>query len=304
VLKKIVTACVLVCICFSFTSEVHASEVILSFIGDCTLGENYYSSHFTSYYNKYGPEYFFSGVESVLSKDDLTIANCEGVFTSETARIPKQGERVFWLKGKPEYAEIFKRGSVEVVNLANNHTFDYGQKGYLDTKENLTRYGVDYFGNEEILVKEIKGIKIGFYGLRFSHITAKAIGEKIQELKELGADVIVGNFHVGIEYQYTPTNFQIQTAKQSIRLGTDIVIQHHPHVVQDAVWYREKVIAYSLGNFCFGGNANPKDKRSIILQVKINTGNLDLSAEAIPVLISGESNINDYRPVLLEDASS
>ena len=70
-------------------SENYAPEIILSFIGDCTLGENYYSSHFTSYYNTYGPDYFFSGVKSILSNDDLTIANCEGVFSSETTRIDK-----------------------------------------------------------------------------------------------------------------------------------------------------------------------------------------------------------------------
>ena len=278
--------------------EHNASEIILSFIGDCVLGDNYYSSRFASYYDTYGPDYFFSGVKSVLSGDDLTIANCEGPFTSETKMIDKAGERNFWFKGKPEYAEIFQKGSVEIVNLANNHTFDYGQKGYLDTKTNLKRYGIAYFGNEEILIKEIKGKKIGFYGLYFGNITVSAIKNRIQRLQELGAEIIVGTFHSGNENQYTPTDFQKYTANQAVLLGTDIVIQHHPHVIQDVTWHSEnKLIAYSLGNFCFGGNANPGDKRSIILQVKIDA-NMDMTYEKIPVLISGRSEVNDYRPVL------
>ena len=288
----------LICFSFSFISEVCASEIILSFIGDCTLGDNYYSSRFASYYNRYGSDYFFSGVRSILSNDDLTIANCEGTFTLETTRIDKRGERNFWFKGKPEYAEIFQRGSVEVVNLANNHTFDYGLKGYQDTKTNLRRYGIDYFGNEEILVREVKGIKIGFYGLYFGNITVSAIKNRIQRLLELEADIIVGTFHTGNEYQYTPTDFQVYMANQAVLLGTDIIIQHHPHVIQDVVWHSgNKLIAYSLGNFCFGGNSNPSDKRSLILQVKIDA-NLNLTRKIIPVLISGRSDVNDYRPVL------
>ena len=182
--------------------------------------------------------------------------------------------------------------------MANNHTFDYGLKGYFDTKTNLKRYGITYFGNEKILVKEIKGVKIGFYGLYFRYMTADAMKNRIQRLKELGAKIIVGTFHSGNENQYTPTDFQVYTANQAVLLGTDIVIQHHPHVLQDIVWHsRDKLIAYSLGNFCFGGNSNPSDKMSLILQVKIDA-NLDMTCEIFPVLISGGSEVNDYRPVL------
>ena len=285
------------CYLLLFFSKSSASEIILSFAGDCTLGENYQSYDFTSYYNKYGPDYFFSGVKSVFESDDLTIANCEGAFTESETRVLKTEEKTFWFKGKPEYADIFKRGGVDIVNLANNHVLDYGVQGYSDTQEALKQYGVDYYGNDEVLVKNVNGINIGFYGLYLGNITIDAVSERIQRLIDKDADVIVGAFHTGIESQYFPTVFQKSIARKAIDLGTDIVIQHHPHVLQEVVWYNNKIIAYSLGNFCFGGNTNPSDKRSMIFQVKIDSY-LNLAFKKIPVLISGRSDRNDYRPVL------
>ena len=297
-IKKLILAGIFILL---FASKIQASDIILNFIGDCTLGQNYTSTRFSSYYDRYGPSYFFSGVRSVFEKADLTIANCEGTFTNSTNRIPKTGERTFWFKGNPSYAEIFKKGGVNIVNLANNHTFDYGMQGYLDTREALREYGIDYFGNDILLVKRVKGVNIGFYGLSFGGITAKNVENRIQQLRSLGADIIVGSFHTGIENQYFPTEFQQYIAKRAVTLGTDIVVQHHPHVVQDIIWYRNKIIAYSLGNFVFGGNSNPRDKKSIILRVKIDS-NLNLSYEALPVSISGKSYTNDYRPILYRHA--
>ena len=285
------------CYVLLFFTKSFASEIILSFVGDCTLGENYLTYDFTSYYNEYGPDYFFAGVKSVFEDDDLTIANCEGTFTESETRVVKTEEKTFWFKGKPEYADIFKRGSVEIVNLANNHILDYGVQGYSDTQKALKQYGVDYYGNDEVFVKNVNGINIGFYGLYLGNITIDAVNERIQRLIDKEADVIVGAFHTGTESQYFPTDFQKSIARKAIDLGTDIVIQHHPHVLQDVAWYNNKIIAYSLGNFCFGGNTNPGDKRSMIFQVKVDKY-LNLAFKKIPVLISGRSDRNDYRPVL------
>ena len=127
-------------------------EITISAVGDCTLGtdthfgyENTLPYVLEEHENDYG--YFFQGVESILENDDLTIANLETTLTDATEdyRVDKK----FNFKGDASYTNILKEGSVEVVNLANNHTFDYGNVGYEDTIENLNRAQIPYFGYDE-----------------------------------------------------------------------------------------------------------------------------------------------------------
>ena len=126
-------------------------EIKISAIGDCTIG--YDSSKFeknVSYISKGSDlSYYFKNVVNLLSQDDLTIANCETTFTNATTKRKKSENPFFHFKGPPEYAEVFKLGSVEYVNLANNHTYDYGEEGYIDTKMNLDKFDIQYFKEEE-----------------------------------------------------------------------------------------------------------------------------------------------------------
>lgn len=130
--------------CFSHQSmefqDVNAQDdvITLSFVGDNVLGD-YYGSNgqtlnwkFEEVDRDYG--YFFDRVRSVLENDDMTLGNLEGPLTTHN------GDRLikpFAFKGSPDYTEILKRGSVEAVNIANNHTRDYGTKGFRDTQKHL-----------------------------------------------------------------------------------------------------------------------------------------------------------------------
>ena len=96
----------------------------ISAVGDCTLGSDVvynYRGSFNEYYNRFGPEYFFQEVKEEFLKDDYTIANLECALTDSR----KYQDKTYVYGGKPEYAKILKEGSVEVVSLDNNHTFDY-----------------------------------------------------------------------------------------------------------------------------------------------------------------------------------
>ena len=89
---------------------------------------------------------------------------------------------------------------------------------------------------------------------------------KYQSLKKAGAQVIIVNFHWGIEKQYTPDENQKALAHLAVDEGADLVIGHHPHVLEGIEEYNGKYICYSLGNFCFGGNSTPSDTDSMIVQ--------------------------------------
>ena len=95
---------------------------------------------------------------------------------------------------------------------------------------------------------------------------ATQVKENIQALKDAGAQIIIVNFHWGIEKEYTPNATQKKLAHLAVDEGADLVIGHHPHVLEGIEKYNGKYIAYSLGNFCFGGNKNPSDKDTMIFQ--------------------------------------
>lgn len=275
----------------------------LSAIGDCTLGahKNPPSKSFDKEYDEKGAEYFFSGVVDVLSKDDITIANLEGAITENKS----YRDKTFVFKGRPEYTDILKKGSIEVVNLANNHSFDYEEKGYEDTKKHLEEAKIDYFGYDNKVIIEKKGIKIGFLGYEGWTVDKKAdIEANIRKLKE-EADLVVVSFHWGIERDEAPMDTQTQLARASVDAGADLILGHHPHVIQGIEEYKGKNIIYSLSNFCFGGNSNPADKDTMIYQQEFTfDGNKKLiktlEKNVIPASISSSKNRNDYRPSILE----
>jgi len=292
------------------------TQIIISAIGDCTLGSDDKSSYQYSFNDVFKRQrgnynYFFSKVKEELAKDDLTIANLETPLTNGGKRASKQ----FSFRGNPLYTNILQKGSVEIVNLANNHTYDYGVKGYQDTQKFLQKAGIKYFGNELKSVVEVKGIKIGFLG--YNQQRYNCLGKNIEvfkrqiakDLKSLGGkcNLIIVSFHWGEERNYYPNNIQRQLGHFAVDSGANLVLGHHPHVIQGIENYRGASIVYSLGNFCFGGNRNPQDKDTFIYQqifsftkdgkiIKDNKSNI------IPCSISSSPNINNYQPVILSGA--
>ena len=283
--------------------------IVLSFVGDCALGDlagnENEASILSYYYRRYGADYFFKNVKHIFDQSDLSIANCEGVFTHSDDMADKgSAERRYWIKGKPEYADILKSGGIDLVNLANNHTFDYGHEGYRDTVRSLESANVGYFGNEYISVKQIKSVRVGFFGLTLGSVYKGRVDSIINQMRSDNADIIVANFHGGEENSYIPNQRQIDAARLAIDCGADIVIQHHSHVLQGVEYYKNRPIAYSLGNFVFGANRNPSDKRSIIFQVLIDISNNDykFTHKKIPVMISGCTSHNNFQPVIISPA--
>lgn len=281
-------------------------KITVSSMGDCTLGtdENFnQSTSFNAYYNAQGPDYFFKNVRSILEEDDLSIINLEGTFTDSDQR----QEKTFAFKADPEYVSILTGSSIEAANLANNHSRDYGEESYTDTVETLDQAGIASFGYDQVDLLEINGVKVGLTGIYelAEHLDKQQeVKENIAALKEAGAQVIIVNFHWGIEKEYVPNDTQKTLAHLAIDEGADLVIGHHPHVLQGIERYKGKYIAYSLGNFSFGGNSNPSDKDTMIFQQTFTVA--DGKAETnddiniIPCSLSSASGYNDYCPTPLE----
>ena len=275
----------------------------ISAVGDCTFGtdENFaYEGSMPAKYDEVGDfNYFFENVKSVFEEDDLTIVNFEGTLTDSTTREDKQ----FAFKADKSYAEILTDGFVEAANLANNHSKDYGEQSYNDTMDALDEAGITNFGYDRVAIKKVKGIKVGLVG---TYVLADGLGVKdsmeknIQDLKDEGAQVIIASFHWGEEKAEYPNDVQVELAHAAIDAGADLVLGHHPHVLQGIEQYKGKNIVYSLGNFCFGGNMYPSDMDTMIFQqtFTLKGGKLqeDNVTNIIPCSISSVEDYNNYQP--------
>lgn len=280
--------------------------ITVSTLGDCTLGTdaNFSTANsFNAYDEANGHDYFFKNVKFILEEDDVTFANLEGTFTTSNDRQDKQ----YAFKGDPDYTEILTDGSVEVVTLANNHSGDYGEQGLADTETALEEAGIDYCIGDTITVKEVNGVKIAFIGIFVNYGTDDSenqLRSDIENAKKQGAELIITAFHWGSEKATQPDETQQSLAHIAIDCGADLVVGHHPHVLQGIEKYNGKYIAYSLGNFCFGGNSNPSDMDTMIFRQTFTISG-DGAAEdddvtVIPCSISSDQGYNNYQPTPAE----
>lgn len=277
----------------------------LTAAGDCTFGTDVNASYdlgFDAYADEYGTDYFFKNVRDIFNEDDLTILNFEGTLTDGGVREDKQ----FAFRGDPEYVNILTGSSVEAVNLANNHSSDYGAQSLTDTKQILDNAGVlNCRGEDNVCVTEINGIRVGLVGINYLNDVMKTeLESAITQADSMGAEIIILSIHWGVEKATAPNEEQIEAAHRAIDLGADLVIGTHPHVLQGIEKYNGRYILYSLGNFSFGGNNAPADMDTAIWRqtFTISDGILqdDDNYEIIPCRISSSDGYNDYCPTPAE----
>lgn len=284
--------------------EPEAVTITISAVGDVSLGnhhtQDYYNSFRQAYDKSGGAAYFLENVSDIFTGDDMTIVNLEGVLT--LTENMTEG-RDFYIKGDPSYAKILTEGDVEAVSMANNHRMDYGEEGTRDTVAALEAEGILYAYDRNVAVYETKGIKIGYLSvnvLSWGAGVEKLIQEDMEKLRQEDADLIIVCCHWGIERENYPQEYQQTLGKMCIDWGADLVIGHHPHVLQGIEEYQGKYIVYSLGNFCFGANRNPDDKDTMIFQQTFTfiEGEKQESGEVqiIPCSISSVNTRNDFKP--------
>ncbi len=286
--------------------QVCAGDVTLTltFAGDCTLGGTAgtlsAARGFGGVVEKSGLAYPFAKLQSLFATDDFTVVNLEGVL-SDQKRDKAPGRR-FCFIGKSSYAGILSQGSVEAVNLANNHTLDYGREGYQDTVQALEQEHIAYFGEDAVTVLEKDGVRIGFTGSQFG-VDPQALGLQMEALRRAGCQWVVHSLHAGEEYAQAPTRRQRDAAAQAVESGAKLVVGHHPHVVQGMELLQGVPVLYSLGNGSFGGNGLPKTLDAALLRVELSFSEGELQQMQLtiwPLRSSGERRRNNYQPVLVE----
>lgn len=277
----------------------------ITMIGDCTLASSQYEKNYSySFESVIGEDmdYVFAKTLDYFTDDDFTIANLECALTESTAAANK----TFLFKSKPEYGQIMKNGSVEFVTLGNNHVLDYGQQGYDDTKAAMEELGIGYAGRDEWSIYETEsGLKIGVYAVSFGEVSQIEAG--IKALRDEGAEFIIAALHWGDEGAYTVNSLQVKQGHAAIDAGAHIVYGSHPHTLQKHEEYNGGHIYYSMGNWSFGGNANPRDKDTVIVKIIVMRdidGTISIAErKVIPCASSGEKSSNNYQPVPYEEGS-
>lgn len=312
-MKRIVCLLLIMCMSIAFVyAEETDDTVLISFIGDCSIGDSaqymdYDSSYHTCLKNN-GMAWPFSLVSDYLNNDDLTVANLEVVFTERR----QHADKVYYLKALPENVQALSLGGIELVNTINNHSFDFFEEGYDDTLQVLTDAGIGHFGSyrvnskdgyDHLAVKEIKGIRFGFVGFSYPQDSdQKRIAQRIEKLKnEEKCDIVVVSLHWGRETYMTPESWQYKYAKQVMDAGADVIWGHHPHVIQPIHFYQGKPILYSTGNFTFGTMSHVDPSTGIFRLNFQRNEEGKVQVTRLEVIPCETQRSPDYRPFVLED---
>ncbi len=277
--------------------------ITLTFGGDCVLASDIKDRKdqlsFEAAVEEKGMDWFLSGVLSAFEDDDLSMINLECVLADDKTGYKKRQHN---FRGLPEYTEILKKGSIEAVNIANNHHLDYSYQGKKSTRRALENAGIRYSGYGYFDIYEKHDIRIGFGGMRETIYlqNPRNMHEEIKKLKESGCNYIVYSLHFGKEYEENHNELQEKMAREAIDSGADLVVGTHTHVVQGIERYNNGLIIYSLGNLVFGGNLNLEEFDAIIARVELSFSGYKLTnteLKIIPIHTSGSREINDFRPV-------
>lgn len=250
-------------------------DVVVNFTGDCV-----FTNHFERYIGD-DIERVFRDIPW-FRQADINMINLEHPITT----FGDKEEKEYTFKMAPGYLELLQMQNINLVNAANNHIYDYGPRGIDDTMHYLDSIHVAYVGigkslqeAREPVIFTIKGKRLGFLGYfggtgQFAATdTTSGIAPRyrsyilsdIRELKDK-VDFVIVSFHWGIENERYPEEWQVELAGSCIDAGADLIIGHHPHILQGIKRYKKGVIAYSLGNFIFGGHHRPVHD-TIVLQV-------------------------------------
>lgn len=225
------------------------------------------------------PMYSFRHIHDVLASADITLVNlenplfdpCPTTTTGMTFCAPTN------------VVESLTFAGVDVANLANNHTRNYGASGYDITTSALRAHGILPSDETDVVIVERHGMRFGFLG--FDVVTSwpdePELLERVREANQY-VDVLIVSFHRGVEYVNEPSARERVFLRSIVDAGADLVIGHHPHVVQPVEEYRGALIAYSLGNFIFDQMWSRETKEGVIGRFTF-VNNMLSSFEFIPI---------------------
>lgn len=250
------------------TVPVHSElPVRVLFVGDIMLDRNVARTILSE-----GPDVLFAGTGALLADADLRVGNLEGTITGSSS-VSQNNSGILRFTFDPAQTDaVLKPLHFSALSLANNHSLDFGQSGYAETRRRLAQSGVAAFGHPynmqgkistTLLVKNKTVCLIGFHSL-YDADTASVVDE-IRRLRPNCWRVIVFA-HWGEEYKEHSNAVQQAAAHGFIDAGADLVAGAHPHVVQEHEVYKGRAIFYSLGNFMFDQNFSWGTQHGIVMR--------------------------------------
>ena len=286
--------------------DLHEYDFTLCFAGDISLDEAAVTTaqldaSENGIYDCISPELI-----EIMKDADLMCLNNE--FTYSNNGSPMEG-KMYTFRAKPERVSVLKEMGVDVVQLSNNHVYDYGKQALLDTFTTLEEADIDYFGAGKNLEEAMSPIYYEFDGKVVALVGASRAEKNkmtpqatdtepgilrcydtelfLQTIQEAdkNADFVIAVVHWGTEYSYDLEEVQLSTGKAYLDAGADVIIGGHSHCLQGMEYYNDKPIIYSLGNYWF----NNKTLDSMLIQLKFtgNDNSENIEVSVIPAIQSG-----------------
>ncbi|MCC8131600.1 MAG: CapA family protein [Ruminococcus sp.] len=291
-----------------------SGEVVIAIGGDTSI-----DSEFAGACYKWGVDYPWSEVSDIFNAADIAIVNLE-TCVSDTGESEKP--EGYGFRTPPEMLEGFVNAGIDIVNLANNHVRDFGYDALLNTFENLSAYGIEYFGAgydeedaEGLVIKEANGVTIGFAGCNKVYLSSSCAAsedhaginmvysmddERTQDFLakiaeyDTQVDVLIVFMHCGTEETFDITSYQEDLGRALIDNGADIVIGGHSHTLQPIEFYNGKPIFYSIGNLIFWHVDDDIDGLTCIF-------NITVDKDGFKSLTINPLFIKNYKVYLLEE---
>lgn len=243
----------------------HSFRIRIASVGDMMLGTNFPENHLP---DDDGVS-FLTAVTPRLSSADLTFGNLEGVLVDggEPAKKCSNPSACYLFRSPTRYAKHYRAAGFDVLSLANNHARDFGEEGRTSTMAALDAAGIYHSGREgdfaSLVVKDLKVAVLAYAVTKESNMMLDyELAEATVTEYAATHDIVMVTFHGGAEgvdatnlpfaeeeYYGEPRGDVVLFARRMVDAGADLVIGHGPHVVRAAELYKERLIAYSLGNF-------------------------------------------------------
>lgn len=255
-----------------------------------------------------GGRSFFDPVDQHL-RGDVVMGNLEGVLaTGGTSKCGSGRPNCFAFRTPPSYARWMRIAGFNVMNLANNHSYDFGETGLRQTVAALRRAGIQDTGRPGTLARrKVRGLRVavlGFAPYRWAEslLDIPAAQRRVADVART-ADIVIVTFHGGAEgrdrarvprgpetHLGEPRGDLRRFARSVVDAGADLVVGHGPHVLRGMEVYRERLIAYSLGNFAGYGvfALDGALSTSAVLQVTLLSDGRLLGGRVVPTQLVGK----------------
>ena len=285
--------------------------ITIKAVGDIIPGTNFPD------YRIPDPSYLFNSVKMFMGEVDLLFGNFESTLTGYpySAKDISRG-MTFAFRTPPEFAKVLREAGFDVLSVANNHSFDFGDAGFDDTIAHIEQAGMRAVGRkDEIVILEVNHHEIAFIGFSYwnDHNNMNDLAAAADLVKKANeqADIVVISVHAGAEgtsalrvrdqteYFFSENRGNmVQFSRAMVDAGADLILGHGPHVPRAVELYQNKLIAYSLGNFLGYRSLSTVGPlgQSLILQVDLNSKGEFLKGRVIPVALdpNGVPYMDDF----------